>query len=178
MANVKAWERQQNESGKAFEALSLFLRLGAARTTTEVAAQLSKSVTLIRRWKYKYDWENRAVLYDNHMMREEEKAVAAERKNMIRRHIKIALKMQATAVQALQNVDAEDASVKDIVALLKEGIQIERLSRGESTENKQISGEVKVDNETKVNLSNLTDEELKRLAALGGGQSGDAEAVQ
>lgn len=67
-----------------------------------------------------------------------------------------------------QNAGGE-ISAGDLVRLADVGVKIERLSRGESTENQSVSGKVehegtvKVSVETQANLKDLSDEELGQL---------------
>ena len=48
------WERQFNESRKAFEAFCVYRDMGPARSGEKVARELSKSAQLIRRWSAKW----------------------------------------------------------------------------------------------------------------------------
>ena len=63
----------------------------------------------------------------------------------------------------------EEISAGDLVRLADVGAKIERLSRGESTENQSVSGKVehegavKVSVETQANLKDLSEEELEQL---------------
>jgi len=50
------FEQQPRESAKAFAAFSLYLSLGAERSTAEVAKKLAKSAHLVRRWSAKFGW--------------------------------------------------------------------------------------------------------------------------
>ena len=50
------FEKQPRESDKAFAAFSLYLSLGAERSTREVGKQLGKSEGLVERWAARFDW--------------------------------------------------------------------------------------------------------------------------
>jgi hypothetical protein len=56
-----AWSRQEGESGKAYEAFSLYRDLGPERSITKVAYELSKSRTLIGRWSSVHSWVDRVA---------------------------------------------------------------------------------------------------------------------
>ena len=57
------FEQQPRESNKAFAAFSLYLSLGAERSTREVGKRLGKSEGLIERWAAKFDWRNRVAAH-------------------------------------------------------------------------------------------------------------------
>ena len=69
-------------------------------------------------------------------------------------------------------IPEDEISASDIVRLADVGVKIERLSRGESTENQNVrdeieySGAVKVEHAPLLDLSSLTDEELGDLEHL------------
>ena len=82
--------------------------------------------------------------------------------------------MVRKAAKRLLTIPEEELSAADIVRLVDVGVKIERLSRGESTENKQISGgttlnhtgAVTVRATNDLNLADLSDEELTQLEGL------------
>ena len=61
----KPWERQKGESAQAYEAFSIYLGMGAERSLSAVAKQLSKSLPLIKRWSREKEWQERIRAYDN-----------------------------------------------------------------------------------------------------------------
>ena len=72
-----AFEQQPRESAKAFAAFSLYLNLGAERSTREVGKQLGKSEGLMERWAAKFDWRNRVAAHAAHLATVEREAVEA-----------------------------------------------------------------------------------------------------
>lgn len=123
------WERQSGESEKAFEAFVIFRDLGEKRTFTAVAEELQKSYTLIRRWKERWGWEERARAYDNDLEREARAKAVKERKDMTTRHIGIAIQLQRKALDALKRLNVNDMSPKDIKEYIKMATDLERLNR-------------------------------------------------
>ena len=115
--NLRPWERQENESEKAFSAFKAYLEM-EDRNVTELARRLSKSRQLLVNWKQKYNWQERCIAWDKSLQEIEYKTAVRERKKMAKRHIAIAMSMQAKAVEALKKIDVS---------------KIERLSRGEAT---------------------------------------------
>lgn len=67
------WVRRDGESHPAYEAFRAYM---TSRSTTKVAAELSKSDTIIKRWCTQHDWVERVRAYDQH-------TVAAETDGMI-----------------------------------------------------------------------------------------------
>jgi hypothetical protein len=72
-----AFEQQPRESAKAFAAFSLYLSLGAERSTAAVASKLAKSEQLIRRWSAKFGWTERVAAHAAHLAVVEREAVEA-----------------------------------------------------------------------------------------------------
>ena len=52
---MRAWERLENESSRAFEAFSAYRDLGPQRSLAKVAETLGKSKALMERWSAKHD---------------------------------------------------------------------------------------------------------------------------
>ena len=72
-----AFEQQPRESAKAFAAFSLYLSLGAERSTREVGKKLGKSEGLIERWAAKFDWRSRVAAHATHLAVVERGAIEA-----------------------------------------------------------------------------------------------------
>ncbi len=125
----KPWEQQHGESGPAFEAFSTYRDLGPGRTVTAVAEKLQKSDSLLRRWKGKWNWRERAVAYDSAIAEEARRKVIKEHKEMGIRHIGIAMQLQKKALEALNILEAEEMTPKDIREFIKMATDLERLSR-------------------------------------------------
>ena len=122
----------------------------------------------------KYNWVERCEAYDAEIERQNREQQEQAILKMNKDHADLAAQMVRKAAKRLLTIPEEELSAADIVRLVDVGVKIERLSRGESTENKQISGEatmnhkgavtVKATNE--LNLSELSDEELSQLEGL------------
>lgn len=59
-----AWEQLPDESAKAFQAFSLYLKMGIERSISKVAEKLGKSRALIERWSSVWQWGERVRRYD------------------------------------------------------------------------------------------------------------------
>ena len=125
----KAWERQKGEGEKAYEAFVIYRDLGEKRTFAAVAERLRKSDTLIRRWKEQWNWQERARAYDNELEKEARAKAVKARKAMTERHIGIAMQLQKKALEALQELEVEDMTPKDIREYIKMATDLERLKR-------------------------------------------------
>lgn len=74
-------------------------------------------------------------------MEAERKAAIKERKKMVKRHIGVAMALQCKAVEALKHANVNEASLKDIVTMIVQGVKIERLTR-DAAEQEQTGGHV------------------------------------
>ena len=132
MAEKNLWERQENESNKAFQAFCIFRDLGAGRTLAAVAEKLRKSYDLIRRWSKNYFWQNRADAWDKMISEKAAKKAAEEYSKMLEVQINLGKMLQAKAAKAIQNIDFENVSIKSlpsVVNAINIGVEIERTAR-------------------------------------------------
>ena len=127
--DTKQWERQEGESVKAFEAFTVYLEMGDERSIREVAQRLAKSRTLIGRWSVTYQWVERVAAFDADVQRKAHAKAVKKRRNMVDRHISIALKMQEKALMALEQMDPADIDPKNLIAMLREATKLEQEMR-------------------------------------------------
>ena len=156
--NLRPWERQNNESEKAFSAFKAYLEMDDRNVT-----ELAKSRQLLVNWKQKYNWQERCIAWDKSLQEIEYKTAVKERKKMAKRHIAIAMSMQAKAVEALQKIDVSKLNASEIIRLFDTAVKIERLSRGEATENQVQEITQNINTITENPFENLTRDELLRL---------------
>ncbi|MER5546452.1 hypothetical protein ACWDBP_44165 [Streptomyces sp. NPDC001233] len=128
---VDPWERQGHESAPAFEAFAVYRDLGSARSVTKVARELGKSRALVGRWSRQYAWVMRAAAYD----REQDRVFLAEqqqaRRDIARRHAKLAQAFLGKAVARLQALDPRELSPSDLLRYFQVAAEIERRAVGE-----------------------------------------------
>lgn len=148
--NLRPWERQDGETEKAFSAFKAYLEM-EDRNVTSLAKRLSKSRQLLVNWKQKYNWQERCIAWDKSLQEIEYKTTVKERKKMAKRHIAIAMSMQAKAVEALKQIDVSKLTPGEIIRLFDTSVKIERLSRGEAT----FINSNKDDNNDKQNASDI-----------------------
>jgi len=71
------FEKQPQESAKAFAAFSLYLSQGPERSIEECARKFLKSSRLLRRWAKKFDWPARVAAHAAHLAVVEREAIEA-----------------------------------------------------------------------------------------------------
>lgn len=130
----KVWEKQPNESSKAYAAFCIYRDMGISRSLQKVSQQLSKSETLMKRWSERWSWVDRASGYDDYIerrKREENEKMIIE---MSERHAKLAVAFQQRLAQRLSSLEPSEITPGDMARWLDIATKIERLSRGEPTE--------------------------------------------
>lgn len=128
---MKIWERLADESYPAFEAFKIYLAM-SERTYPKVAAETSKSLTLIKRWAKRYRWRERADAWDSEVSRQAMKKAADDFAKMIERQINIGRMFQSRGANAIQQMDLTTLPPKFLPALVemtKVGVNMERSAR-------------------------------------------------
>jgi hypothetical protein len=142
------FEQRPGESDKAFAAFSLYLSMGAQRSTAAVAKQLAKSEQLVRRWSARWQWVERVAAHAQHLAVIEReatealartKAVEWERREQQLRETEWAMHERAIAA-AKRGLDAYMerqkvyANLADIARMLEIASKLGRLATGLGTE--------------------------------------------
>jgi|TARA_R110000824_G_scaffold21078_6_gene78888 hypothetical protein len=158
------WERQFNESRKAFEAFVVYRDMGPRRSQEKVARELGKSAQLMARWSSRWSWVERASAWvdeqDKQLRLSQQEAVV----KMNNRHAKLAAALTGKVVEKLQSVSPEEIKRTSLVSLsrlLEVGVKVERQARGEA-------GDIVADRIDDVgkSLSHLTLEELEEIERI------------
>lgn len=126
---IAPWEQQPGESAKAFEAFAIYRDMGAERSLRKLTQQLHKNLTTIRDWSVKWNWQERVRAYDRDLDRQAHAQAVREVRSMTNRHIRIAMQLQAKALQALEQLDVTTLSPKMQLAFLAKATEIERMNR-------------------------------------------------
>ncbi|MEV7936636.1 hypothetical protein AB0O82_10875 [Kitasatospora sp. NPDC088264] len=128
---AEPWERQDGESAQAFEAFATYRDMGPARSTAKVARELGKSGSLTDRWSRSYAWVLRASAWD----REQDRVFLAEqrqaRRDLARRHARLAQAFLSKAVARLQTLDPRELSPGDLLRYFQVAADIERRAIGD-----------------------------------------------
>lgn len=178
--NVYPWERIPWETSREYQKFCAYRDMNSSdkpirkRSLQRLAKELGLSLDHLKKLSAKNDWVSRAAAYDEYLDELAREQNEAEIIKMRKNHALLASQMITKAAKRLLTMPEEEITAADLVRLVDVGVKIERLSRGESTENRQISGEAKVihqgevtvKNQMNLDLSRLTDEELSELEQL------------
>ena len=178
--NVYPWERIPGETSREYQKFCAYRDMNSSdkpirkRSLQRLAKELGLSLDHLKKLSAKNDWVSRAAAYDEYLDELAREQNEAEIIKMRKNHALLASQMITKAAKRLLTMPEEEITAADLVRLVDVGVKIERLSRGESTENRQISGEAKVihqgevtvKNQMNLDLSRLTDEELSELEQL------------
>ena len=178
--NVYPWERIPGETSREYQKFCAYRDMNSSdkpirkRSLQRLAKELGLSLDHLKKLSAKNDWVSRAAAYDEYLDELAREQNEAEIIKMRKNHALLASQMITKAAKRLLTIPEEEITAADLVRLVDVGVKIERLSRGESTENRQISGEAKVihqgevtvKNPMSLDLSRLSDEELSNLEQL------------
>lgn len=125
------WERQPGETARAFEAFAVYRDMGASRSLRKTVQQLNKNLTTIAEWSSKYDWVKRVAAWDAEQDRIARVEMMADMAATRKRQRQNAKRMQEKGMEFLESVIAGEPALRDIVQLLKAGMEQERIAIGD-----------------------------------------------
>ena len=131
MEEIKPWERQNDETVKQFEAFCVYRDMGKGRSLQKVAAKLSKSETLIKRWSAKNNWINRIAAWENEQDRLIRIELTRDIGAMRKRHADLANAMLVKASKALLKIPDSEIKASDISKMVETATKLERISKGD-----------------------------------------------
>jgi hypothetical protein len=76
----RPWDRQPNESAKAFEAFAIYRDMSCQRSLASAAWKLHKSRTLLERWAAAHGWVQRVAAWDAYNDRESRNELEQQRR--------------------------------------------------------------------------------------------------
>lgn len=167
LIGTNQWDQQPGETVKAFEAFRTYRDMGPTRTIMKaLKLNTGKENTRGRYdvWSMQNDWVNRCNAYDRFMDQQYTNGVAKQVKDMAERHAAMASVFLNKVVQRLQTIDPNSLTPDQLLKWFDVCTKVERLSRGESTENvrQHHSGEVV----NKLDLSGISDDEFDAIHAI------------
>ena len=133
------WDRQLRETSRSYELFSVYRNLGPQRSLAK-ARESSSGMPSIPRLKVlsvRWNWVDRARKYDDYLEYQDRLQQEKERREMHKRHSRIAMLGQNIAVKGLEGllgkVQANEVDVApgDLVRLVDTSVKVERISRGE-----------------------------------------------
>jgi len=113
---MQPWERQPDESGKAWEAFRIYRDLGPGRSLSEVASILGKSRQSIGGWAARHNWAWRAQEYDRYLDEQRVRAQVRQIQEMSERHAEqsqLIMNALMTPIHALLKRLSEDPEALD-----------------------------------------------------------------
>ena len=125
---ILAWDRQEDEPEKAYGYFVLYRDLGRTRTVAKVATEVNKSRDYLHKLATRWKWVQRAQAWDREEDRLYVEGLAEQRRDMAKRHARIAGALQAKLVARLQSLDASKLSPADIARWLEVATRVERLA--------------------------------------------------
>ena len=132
-----AGERIKKESSKAYYCFKKYFEYGPMRSIRKLSKQLQEegeikvhTVTL-ERYSKKYDWQSRIREWEFYNNKIERQTQDDELKNMIKRHTQESMMLQQKSIEKLKDILPDALSNKEALDMLKEGVRLERISRGE-----------------------------------------------
>lgn len=130
-AAPEPWERQPEETAKAFQAFCAYRDMGPERSLNKLVQKLHKNRTTLGEWSGRYDWVSRCAAWDaeqDRIARQEQiKAIKAMRN----RHAGMAKAMIVKAGRALNRIPDDEIKASDISRMIEVASKLERISRGD-----------------------------------------------
>jgi hypothetical protein len=65
--DYELWERQKSDTKKSYEAFHVYLTIGRKRSLKKVSEELSKDISLIKRWSERHNWVSRVSAHDAYL---------------------------------------------------------------------------------------------------------------
>lgn len=130
---MEIWERQKDESAKAYQWFCRYLDYGVDRSFMKVRkkfGETSISMRLFERWSAQYQWIKRCRSYDESVETERRRELRAHSIEMAKRHIEQAMVLQMKAIARLEKLDPEELSPAELLRFLESGMKLERETLG------------------------------------------------
>ena len=131
MAGVEPWERQENESAKAYESFSIYRDMGVERSLAKVGQQVGKSKKMMEKWSKAHNWVARAEQWDLEQDRQIRVALTKDIGAMRKRHAEMAKAMLMKAARALTKIPDDEIKATDISRMVDVATKLERISKGD-----------------------------------------------
>jgi hypothetical protein len=137
-----AWERLLVESSKAYHHFCIYRDMGASRSLRQMAG--IPGCTSVRRqlnrWSSRWHWVERCQQYDDYLEYQLRAQQEKERREMSKRHAKIAMLGQNILVKGMEELLSKvqsgqhNLAPSELARLMDVSVKVERLARGESTD--------------------------------------------
>lgn len=168
------WDRQPDENQQQYEKFCAYrdmkyekaangipqVDIFRSRSIRKLSADAKCNRTLIEKLSARFRWQARCDAYDLYITKLQRDENEKNIRDMQKRHAQIASEILKKAVRRILSLPDEEISAGDLVRMADVGVKIERLARGESTENQRITGEI----EEKKTVTVSVEDELKELS--------------
>ena len=132
----QAWDRQPGETTLSYSYFTVYRDLGPVeRTEPAVAKIIHRATSVVKAHKQRNNWKARAIAYDTWFELQLREASEVARIEMAKRQAVLGMTLQERAAEGLDLLDMTLSNPNEVARLAAEGVKIERLARGESTEN-------------------------------------------
>ncbi len=124
-----SWDRQQEETSKAYAAFCAYRDLGITRSVMRVVEEWDGKYgkrSILTRWSIQHDWVRRCREYDDFVEKERWRDLYVHRIEMTKRHIEQAKSLQFKGLSALDDVDPSALSHQDLLRYIKTGMELEK----------------------------------------------------
>jgi hypothetical protein len=129
------------------QAFDLYVRLGASRSLDRLRTELRErdgrapSLRTLEEWSRTLEWQTRVDDFERRARQADEEARIQEIREMADRHVREALLLQQRGAEWARAVPEERIVAGDAIRAIVEGVKLERLARGESTEHHIVEAE-------------------------------------
>jgi hypothetical protein len=148
------------ETDKAWATFQAYRDLPlASREKHLAAARVGVAKQSVTRWAKRYHWAQRIAEFDKAMDFARQANRADKIQDMQERHVALAQELQRKASVLMEEIDVDDVRFREVVSGISEGIKLERLANGQTTE--RIG-------QDDVNLEDLPTKDLMAIAKAGG----------
>jgi len=162
-----AWERDRKESAQAHRAFLVYLDAGPDRTLQQTAAQVGKSISLMKRWSSRHSWKARAEAHDAAQLEEARQKAQRAHAAALARRTEHAAQLEKIAMAGLRTLLVRDSTTgelrfdsrlkpTDVAALIRAACQLMPTAYAEPASPERADA----------SLSHLSDDELRVLLSL------------
>lgn len=120
------WERLKGETQKAFAAFVLYRDMGTNRSVTKVSQELSKSISLIKRWSARWEWVRRIDLYHLYLDRQRQSQILEDVREMPSRQATYGRWLQTKAQERIVKLSPDELTPDQARRFMVDGVKIEQ----------------------------------------------------
>lgn len=170
----QVWDRQPGETGLSYAAFCRYRDMGPfERSLSKLAKELAPAKTKpklnqLKEWSRQHNWVARAEAWDAEQERLSRKLHEKKLKEMVEKHLNIALTIQGKAASKLKqlnpDIDPDALSPMDALRYMESAIKLERMTLGEPDQIIKHEGEIKTEVSHELSNRILDDPEAARLA--------------